>query len=99
MAAVPLFLYGKSSFSLKGVVNCGGAEGDRPWVSWPKAAGLFPNRTATKTTAIANTIMVSLIYRGTQNNLHGQFPATRYPAFSASAALLNTTLFCGATWL
>lgn len=30
---------------------------------------------------------------------YGQFPATRYPASSASAVLLNATLLCGATWL
>ena len=28
-----------------------------------------------------------------------QFPATRSPAASAAAALLNATLFRGATWL
>jgi len=31
--------------------------------------------------------------------LHGQFPATRYPTSSASAAPLNATRLCGATWL
>ena len=30
---------------------------------------------------------------------HGQFPAIRYPAASASAGLLNDTRLCGATWL
>ena len=30
---------------------------------------------------------------------YGQFPANRHPAASASAALLNALLLCGATWL
>src|SRR5215831_789336 len=33
----------------------------------------------------------------TSSEGYGQFPATQYPAFSASAALLNATRLCGAT--
>lgn len=53
----------------------------------------------TKLTPVVLGAFFEAIVRTGFKQEKGQFSATRYPVFSASAALLNATVLCGATWL